>query len=798
MMTLGIGGDLALAVRQLRTRPGFVLLVVLTLGSAIGVNASLFTVFNAVVYQPWPVRDAARVRHVMPAGRNDRGMSLAEWRHVAQQAKSFSGMIAMAYPKETKIDDREAYIDFVSANFFDVLGLPMEVGRGFLPHEAEAGDVAVLGHGAWQRLYGGDPGVLGKTVSLDGMPFTIVGVSTRRLPGLKARYATDAWLPLEARARWHVDRADPRGYLTDPQQCCAWVTGRLAPGVTVAAAQAEVETLSRAFRAGANLEASHFALRGTSRAEAWEGEGTGGRGTKGFLARLWLVFLAVTLVLLLACANVGNLLLARGTARRQEIAIRLSLGASRARVVRQLLTEAFVLALLSGGLGLAIASFLPEIISSTIPEGGYVVFALDHRVFLYALAVASLTCLAVGLAPALQCTRAAVAGALKGTHEGGMSRLRLRSTLLGAQVAICVVLLVGAGLLTRGVQNALQRDLGFDPTGVDVVALEPPVRPKNEARDRAFGAALQAELASIPGVATTRSLPLRSRGMKAYSIPGEPHEKQYSAVALEVSPSYFDVLRIPIVAGRGFEPGETPDQIAIVSETFANRHWPGESPVGRRFVYRAAAPWPELQIVGVARDAFTADLSKMEPTLYLPLDPSTVPLVLIRDGDPGRAAAIAAMARRLDPELRTSVFAFERHVGRTLSLTRLAANVAGSIGILALVLATTGLFGVFAYSVQQRTRELGIRIALGADTMHILRTAFAGAMSALVAGLALGALLAVGASQLLSHVLFGLSPLDPTTYAGVVLILLLAGVAATFLPAHRALHVDPTVALRQE
>jgi ABC-type antimicrobial peptide transport system permease subunit len=284
--------------------------------------------------------------------------------------------------------------------------------------------------------------------------------------------------------------------------------------------------------------------------------------------------------------------------------------------------------------------------------------------------------------------------------------------------------------------------------------------------------------------------------MMSYSVPGD-HTERYGAIALEVSPSYFDVLQIPMLAGRAFA-RDDPAAVAIASEAFVAKHWPGESGLGKRILYRGSAPHLELEIVGVARDAYTADLSEMQPTLYLPLRPSSTPFILARQRDGNAAQAAAAIATRLDPELRATVFPLDEYVGRRLNLTRLAANVAGSVGGLALVLATTGLFGVFAYAVQQRTRELGIRIALGANAAHILVTVLSAGASALLVGLAAGTVLALGLSQVLRGVLFGLSPLDPVTYAGVAAVLFAAGVAATWLPAHRALHVDPTVALRQE
>lgn len=819
MMLSGLRQDLTLALRQLRSRPGFALLVVLTLGSAAGVNVSLFTVFNYVVYQPWPVRDPARVRHVMPAGSDTReqgpdvgakeGLSIAEWRSLAAQTKTL-GLVAMDnHSRRVALDDRDVRVGFVSASFFDVMGVPMEHGRNFEPHEDgvdEPGTNALVTYRAWKRLFGADPGMVGRTIRLDGMPFTIVGVVGRRFTGTTARREADLWLPLPARARWEVnDRQGPRAYMTDPARCCIWVSGRLAPGFDTAAARSEVQRLSQSFRSAAGLPPVRFDLRGTSRAEAYREEGWRGRGTRGFAARMSLFFLAVLLVLLLACANVGNLLIARGYARQREIAVRLSLGASRARIVRQLLTEAVVLALLAAGVGLAIASFLPEAIVSTIPEGEGLRFTLDVRVVVFALGLCVLSCAAFGLAPALHCTRVSVSGALKDGPSAGQGRLSLRSVLLGAQVAICVVLLVSAGLLTRGVRHALVKELGFDAEGIQIVRFQHPPRKHDAARTAAFGRQLREEVEALAGgdhIAVTASVPLEP-GRTSIEIPGRAPLRRRHVGMVVTTPRYFELLGLPIVAGRNFTKTDPPLGVAVVSEELARRYWPGESPLGKQVLVgvprgTGMEKGSPREIIGVAKDAYVTRAAEIEPTVYVPLIPGMGTSVLVRAKDGALAQAVAALGRRLDPEMRVRVSSVRDPLEREVGLTRLAANVAGSVGVLALALATVGLFGVFAYSVQQRTRELGIRIALGAETVHVVGVVLSTAARALGVGLAVGLLLAAAASRVLENALFGLSPLDPLTYAGVVAILIAAGLAATYLPARRALSVDPTVALRYE
>ena len=807
--------DVVLALRQLRVRPWFALLIVATLGSAIGVNASVFTVFNWIVYQPWPVRDPARVRHVMatatgnpfrPPGDDDaQGVSLAEWRQVAARTKALSGLAAMDLARErVDVDDGHAYAYFVSANFFDVMGVPMEHGRSFLPHEDgtdEPGTNALLAYRAWRRLFGADPSIVGRTVKLDGMPFTVIGVVSRGFTtSAIQRREADVWLPLPARALWNLNsREAPRDFLTNPRRCCAWVTGRLAPGVTTEAATAEIQTLSRDFRAAAGLEPLRLDLRGTSNAELGKGQGWRGRGVLGFAARFALFFVAVLLVLLLACANAGNLLLARGYARRQEIAVRLSLGAGRARIVRQLLTEALVLALVAGVVGLVIASVLPEAFVSTVSEGAGMTFRIDRRVYLYAFALVVLSCVACALAPALHVTRVSISGTLKDAHAGGPGRFSLRGLLLGAQVAICVVLLVGAGLMTRSVWHALAKDLGFESEGVRVVSFDPPFRKYDPKRVAAFVAQFRAEaegLADGRRLAVTASVPLE-KAMARMAVTRKGPAREYDVGLIATTPRYFEVLQLPLSTGRTFAAADPPLGVVIVNEELARRHWPGENVLGKTIMLKSPIPGPR-EVIGVAKDAYMTTASDMVPTVYIPMVPAGYPRVLVREEGNALVTAVGAIGRRLDPEMRVQVRSVRDPLQRQLELTRLAATIAACVGLLALALATFGLFGVFAYSVQQRTRELGIRIALGAEAMHVVRFVLGTATRALVGGLVTGLAVALAASRVLDSVLYGLSPLDPLTYVGVVAVLLLAGLTATYLPARRALRVDPTVALRYE
>jgi predicted permease len=784
--------DAAFAARSLRRQPGFSLLAILTLGSAIGVNVSLFTAYNALTLRPWAVADPARVVNVFSVhGRGHGGFSAAEFRHLSSQARTFSGLVATRFCGQARMDDAALGCSYVSGNYFGVLGVQMERGRGFLPEEdrVEApAAVTVLSHGAWIRHLGGAPDVVGRSIRLDGIPFTIVGVAARTFPGTTLE-PRDLWVPLSAMGLLRPHEPGWRDFLTRPEHCCVTVAGRLAPDVPREQARAELAVLSRAFRAQPALEAQGVLLTPTALVSDPD------KKRRQILPVFGLMFVGVTLVLLLACANVSNLLLARAVARRREIAVRLSLGAGRRRLIRQFLTEGLVLAGAASLLGLAVASFLPRYIIGTQAPVAPPGLAPDGAVLGYTVVVAALACLVFSLAPALHATRGSVAGALKDARLAPGSRISLRGALLAVQVAVSVVLLIGASLLTRGVQHANSKDPGFAVDEVNAVSVELPPNAYDEAARRVFVEQMVHALGELPGarpfgLATSAPF-LRGRHSTGVRLQGED-EKQARSVQLQtVSPGYFDVLRIPIVAGRNFEPGDHDRDLVLVNETMAREYWPNESAVGRVLVTNRPR-----EVVGVVKDAYTADPGLVEATLYQPTAGSSIPQFLVRKEVSSQA--IGAIAARLDPRVQVEASSLAARRDLWLSGSRFGATLAGALGGLALVLASIGMFGVFGYVVQQRTPEIGIRMALGARPRQAIALVLGSAWRALSIGLGLGLLGALGGSRILRRELYGISPFDPYAYLSVFLLLAVAAMAATYLPARRATRVDPAIALRYE
>jgi putative ABC transport system permease protein len=782
----GLGHDLSLALRQIGRRPGLALLVVLTLGSAIGVNTGLFAVFNTVVFHGFPVADPERVVHVQnrTPGRPI-GTSIAEWRYLSRAATSFRTLAAMPWGRSVVVEGREIRLQYVSANFFTLLGTPMVRGRGFLPDDeapGSTGNVAVLSRPLWISVFGGAPDVFGRTIVLDGVSFTIVGVTD--FTGFSLR-PTQVWVPLTAQAFWEPDGG--RDFLTSAERCCAEIVGRLADGVPPERARAEVEGLSARFRAPLGRLTERFETRpvGASMSRASRLLTRTGFG---------LLFAAVSLVLPLACANVGNLLLARATERRGEMSIRMALGARRRRLVRQLLVESLALAIIAGLTGIGLSRVLPGLVLRSIPDAAGWTFPADHRILLYTLGLSMFACVAAGLAPALHGTRTAAGLPRPETPGTSALRLRLRGVLMASQVALSLVLLVGAGLFVRGLRHALTRDLGFTAEGVSVVSFETPFRSTDAAAVGAFVDDLEAVVESLGGpdrVALSPTLPMEAARGRARR-PEEDAQHARWVSSLVVSWRTFELLRVPLRAGRPFSPDDRPDRVVVVNETLAVRLWPGQSAVGRSLVWRGTT----RQVVGIVRDAHLTDFEDVDPTVFSLAEAPVLPYVLVRD--PGLAQAVLAAATRIEPRVRPTLAPLTSRFDRALRTSRLGAWVAGGVGALALALSTLGLFGFCAYSVQQQTREIGVRIALGARTRHVLASVFQPVSGALLTGLAVGVLGALGASCVLRHLTFGLGGFDPVTYAGVAALLLTAAVIATYLPVRRALRIDPAAALRHE
>jgi predicted permease len=793
--------DLAYGFRAMRRQPGFTAVALMALGSAIGIDTSLFTAFNAVALRPWPVRDPGSVVNINqvlmdgPRKGATGGFSLAAHHYLAEHSKSLSGVIAMRNGENAKLADRKLELTYVSGNYFRVLGMAMARGRGFLEEEDRAGApeaVAVISHLLWQNQFGADPEIVGRRIRLDEIPFTVVGVTPIDFTGTSP-LRNDVWMPLAAKLLLRPNDPQVMSFLTSPDFCCTPLAGRLAPGFTRAQAQAEVRLLLDGFQPPVDHRDWSIVLTGTALLE-----GPRSDKTKPAVAMVSLLFLAVTLVLLLACANVGNLLLARAAARRQEIAVRLSLGGSRARLIRQLLVESMALALSAAAIGFLAAWFLPGFIASRLVHDQSFRLMPDGRVLAYTLVLAVMACLAFGLAPALHGTRGNITGALKNEMRLTGVRLSLRGFLLAAQVAISVVLLSGAGLLVRGLQRAEAQDPGFDIRNVTVMSLDLPASQYAGERTKAFAAQLSAELRlleGLPPAALSMDAPLgRSTTSTSVQLPGDPSKRAQVVIFHEVTGAYFDVLRIPVVGGRSFTPEDAGRPVMMVNETLAKQYWPGETALGKRLV---SADKPS-EIVGVVKDVYTTQLGSIAPTIYWPMSGRWMPVILLRDRSVAGIERVSALVKRIEPKAEVRPEPLAENLRRQLEPSLYAAALAGALGTLALLMASIGMSGVFAYVVRQRTREIGIRMALGAQPAQVVRLVLASSARALAAGLGVGLAGALGLSRLMVHQLNGVSPFDPLAYAGVFVALIAAAAAASAVPARRAARVDPVTALRWE
>jgi predicted permease len=781
----GFWQDFSHGLRNLRRHPGFAVAAVSILGLTIGMNTSLFTLFSALALKPWAVQDPARVVRVTGIPQ----MSPAEYRYLTDHSQTFAGLVAFGDQGAWAENGEEYFSRQVSGNFFRVLGVEMAVGRSFRDDEDDMNApkaVTVLDYGTWQRRYGGDPGIVGREIRVEGIPFTVIGVAPRSFKGTLP-FRIDAWLPLASFLLTHPWDKDARDPLRNTELCCSGLAGRIAPGIEREQARAELTLLSRQFRASLGWPTLDVELSGT--------ELLGGPRRSSMVATLGLIGLALTLVMLLACANVAQVLLARAVARRHEIAVRLTLGASRVRLVRQLLTEGLALALGAAGIGIALAFVLPGWIADR--DGANALQVRPDAAVLSCAAVLSLVaCVAFSLAPALHATRSATAALLKtSSHRGA-----LQGALLAFQVAISIVLLSGAGLLTHAVRHARTMEPGFTVNHIMAVELQWARGFEDKAAQRTLAAAFKAELADAPDAhrrAFTSVLPLDRRESRlsiSFRLPSDDPRHERRALTDDASGTYFGVLGVPLVAGRTFENRETDTSPAIVNEAMARQCWPGLDPLGQTLIVGKTT----RTVVGVAKDTHTRDLDKIEPILYQPLRRGALPHVLVHDAGGARAHAIADLAKRLDPRIEARVFPLADNIDPWLDRLRYGAAIASGVGFFALTLAAIGLSGVFGYVVQQRTREIGIRIALGATRSHVLRLVFASSARALATGSAVGLMAAIGAAQLLRHRLYGLTPFDPIAYSAALLVLAVAGLLATYVPTRRAMAVDPAVALRYE
>jgi predicted permease len=787
--------DTRYALRSLARQPLHSAATILILVFGIGLTTTLFTMFKAMMLDPWPVRDPASIVRLW--ARTDGrpvGPSVNEFRFMRQHVRSMSGLVAhhgQLYPARLEWDGRP-YVSlpsiWVTANFFEVMGVRPQLGRGFLPEDDLPGHrlgSLVISDTAWRLHFLSDPEIIGRRVTVSGQPFTIVGVLPRSFDGLGRE--SHLWMPLSALSA--VRPSDGRAWEgRGADLCCVNVVGRLAPGVERRQAQQELQLLHERYSSSAGRSPGSVEFRDTSEISS------GGKGLQLMAA----FAAAVGLILLLACANVGNLQLARALVRRREIATRISIGASRSRVIRQLLTEGLVVAVIAGTLAIGAASLLPGLIFALVDEEipSYVATRLvpGAGVLMFTAAICAIAAFAFALAPALHATRITVPLGLVDRAATRRTRFHLRSVLLATQVAACTALLAGAGLLTRAIVHAMSFDPGFQVEGVSVIT---PVFPSGTSmKEReAFAAALRSAVngGEGPPVALVEMDPLSDANFVMFlaTSDGRPGE---SVLLRRASAEYFDVLGIPFVSGRPYARG-VPGEV-VVNESYARAYWPGGNPLGKP-VHQAARTGEihyTYTIVGVVRDAHVTGFRDIEPVIFAPASSG---MFLTRGGAPA-FARLQAASQGVNRSVSLTHQPLRASVRQALNDSMIGAAFAWGLGLLGLALAAVGIFGVFAYSVEERRREIGVRLALGAARGHIVRMLLSSSGRAIFGGLLLGLVLSLACGPVLRSYLFGLSPLDPMAYVLVLLLMTIAAAAATFAPAMRACRVDPAITLRED
>jgi predicted permease len=797
--TEGIAQDVRFAARALRGQPLFCLNAVALLTFGIGLVTALLCYMNATMLRQWPVPDPSSIRLIRgkPTEEHRFGLlSNLEAQYFRSRARSFTH-IAVFVPGggpvalESGVPVADVFYNFVTPNYFQALGIDIAVGRGFLPEEEDyvaPKAVAIISDHLWRRYFNADPTIVGRVIRVRDKLRTIVGVAE---PGFSDVHGTrgDLWMPLTTMAISFGDGVDKTqlARLNDPRQSSPHVFGRLAPGVDARAAQAELDVLSSQFRRSVGLETPGVLLFDT-RPLSTNPSMRSGLPTWG------LMFGALFMVLLLACANVGNMNLARALTRQQEIAMRVCLGASRWRVARQLLIESLMLSLAAGALGLYLAVTALRVLLETAGASRRPDFLeADALVFGGVFILSLVACVFSGLAPMLRLTRLSLAtsGTDRFTSTAGTGRLR--ALFLAVQIALTMVLLGGATLLTRAVGHAMTLDPGFAVEGVQLTFLHASIRtPKDALRE------IDRALATVePPVASAMFEPItKGRTEIALRRIGEPREKRRFLLSRPVSANYFDTLGIRVLLGRTFNADRGQQEI-VLSESAARAFWPNENPIGQVLTRTETGVREEShEVVGVVADVATTTLTEVEPVVYWETD---VPRVLLtRDGSRAMSDRIGAAVRAVAPGVEIVTQPLEHNLRDSLKNLVAGGRLAWSLGGLALLLATLGAFAVFTYVVEERRREIGVRMALGAGSQQVVRLVLAGIRTPVLGGLLVGTLASIGGARLLRSALYGLNPFDPIAYLLSAGLGAVAAAAATWIPARRATRIDPAITLRAE
>jgi predicted permease len=814
--------DLRYGVRVFRTSPGFAVVAVLTLALGIGANTAIFSVVNAVLLSPLPYANAHRlmmVKELLPNMTaepfNVSGPDIAEIQKLNHVFEGVGGFRVWTYEFSGRGEPARVTANRISSNLFDVLGVRPAVGRVFEPQEQQFGhQVVILSYGFWQRQFGGQPNILGQTLNLDRKPYTIVGVMPQSLvfplPGMLQGVAADLWVPLGLSKEELADFGDNFSYT---------VVGRLKPGIQPGQVNADLQLVARGvletyqqWARDASQPLGDFRLGMVSVPLHDE--------VTGPLKPMLLMLLgAVGSVLLIACVNVANLLMMRSVGRRKEMAVRLAIGAGRLRLLRQFLAEGMLLAFTGGGLGLALAVWLKDILVAHMPANipQFHAVEIDWTVLLFSFLLVTLAGLAFSALPALWASRTDFNPALLESGRGnsqGPAHQRLRAAFVIVEVALSVMLLVGAGLLVRSFQRVLSINPGFRPDHVLTASIDlPPTEYSQEEKVAFFYKQLMEMLRQTPGVVAaggSTDLPLLGGWTHAFTVeeyqppPGPQLSLGNHSV---IYGDYLQAMGIPLLRGRYFTELDGPKStsVLIVSESLAKKYWPGQDPLGKRLKWgppESTDPW--RTVVGVVGDVkqgpleTAADAHTYEPYAQLGA-PLSLRIAVRGEGNPGLSADVRAVVWSLDRQLALgSVRTMDQVISRSTASRRFSLVLLGSFAALALVLAAIGIYGVLAYSVARRTHEIGVRVALGARHADVVRLVLGQGLRVTAIGIVFGVAGALGLTRFLQSLLYEVQPTDPPTFAVVLLLLGSVSFVASYLPARRAMHVDPIVALRYE
>jgi predicted permease len=799
---------------------------VLSLALGIGANTTIFTVVNAILLHALPVRDLPRLvemdtidtKTLVTQARSEKlGMSFPNFQDYRRENAVFTDLAAflpLTLTWSGGAEPRQIQGELVSANYFDVLGVQPIRGRLFMAEEdtkPNGNDVAVLSYSLWANKLGSDPSIIGKPLILNARPYTVIGIAPRGFRGTITFFSSEqVWIPTSMNAQ--VLGGKQGEFFNDRRALTLGTFGRLKPGIEMGAAEASLKTMATHLEAEFPKDNGGRSVALSPLADA----AVGVNDHKRIALAGAMMMGVVGLVLLIACVNLANLLLAQGARRQKEISLRAALGANRGRIVRQMLTESMLLSLAGGAVGLAIAYVGRSILWSYRPpfiEDSGIDLSLDSHVLFFTLGIAIVTGFIFGLVPAVKASRPDLMDTLKAGGRGGTMGWRrdpLRSLLVIGEMALALITLVGAGLFLHSLQNAQKIDLGFESKNLLAMNFDLGALHYEEGRGQQFYRAVLERVKNSPGVASVSiaSNPPMGGGFARTVFPeGRDEASGYRGTLTtvnDITPEFCETLRIPMRRGRAFNDGDRKDTtvVAIASEAMVKQYWPNEDGLGKRFHFFGD---PTLrEIVGVVANSVINEVGEeMQPIVFLPMTQDYVPAATLQVRTSGKPEAVVATTRAalqsLDPNLAiTNVFTIEQILSQALWAPRMGGLLLALFGALALVLSAVGVYGVLSYSVNQQTREIGLRMAMGAQRGDVMRLILGQGLRLTVLGLGLGLLVALGLMRVLVSLLFDVRAYDPLTYTAVTLLLTAVALLACYIPARRAMSVDPMVALRYD